>query len=281
VNEVAAPLLEVTDLKVHFALPHGIVRAVDGITFSVAKGATLGLVGESGSGKSTVARTIVGLNPPTDGSIVFDGDEIGGLSIPRGEIDGRVCALLERVGLDPSMRRRYPHEFSGGQRQRVGVARALAVDPELLLLDEPVSALDVSVQAQILNLLESLKGELGLSYLFIAHNLAVVRHVSDRVAVMYLGRIVEVADRDDLYAAPIHPYTQALLSAVPVPDPVVEATRRRIPLEGEIPSPTVEHAGCPFRSRCAHAFERCAIEVPRLVERAPGHAAACHLPERT
>jgi oligopeptide/dipeptide ABC transporter ATP-binding protein len=316
-----ASLLAVEGLKVHFALPHGIVRAVDGVSFDLPRGGTLGLVGESGSGKSTVARTVVGLNRPSAGSIRFDGAEIAGAShramaplrrriqmvfqdpyaslnprmtvasivgeplvihriVPAARVDERVCELLELVGLDPSMRRRYPHEFSGGQRQRVGVARALAVGPDLMLLDEPVSALDVSVQAQILNLLEDLKGRLGLSYLFIAHNLAVVRHVSDRVAVMYLGRIVEVADREALYAAPIHPYTEALLSAVPVPDPVVEATRRRIPLVGEIPSATIEHVGCPFRTRCPKAFERCAIEAPALIERSPGHAAACHLPER-
>ena len=315
----AQPLLSVRDLRVHFPLEGGTVRAVDGVSFDLPGGSTLGLVGESGSGKSTVARTVVGLNRPVAGSIRLAGHEIAGAAervlaplrrhvqmvfqdpyaslnprmtvasavaeplhihglVPAAGADAEVCRLLELVGLDPSMRRRYPHEFSGGQRQRIGIARALAVQPRLLLLDEPVSALDVSVQAQVLNLLEDLKARLGLTYLFIAHNLAVVRHVSDRVAVLYLGRIVEVASRDDLYAQPQHPYTQALLSAVPVPDPVVEATRRRIPLLGEIPSPTVEHPGCPFRSRCSRAEDRCAHEVPPLRELAPGHLAACHLP---
>ena len=195
------------------------------------------------------------------------------------ELDGRVCRIMELVGLDPSMRRRYPHEFSGGQRQRIGLARALALEPDVVLLDEPVSALDVSVQAQVLNLLEELKQRLGLTYLFIAHHLAVVRHMSDRVAVMYLGRIVELADRDAIYAMPLHPYTEALMSAVPVPDPVVEATRSRIRLDGEIPSPTEEIVGCAFRSRCPKAFGRCAEESPGLKEHAPGHWAACHLPD--
>ena len=195
----------------------------------------------------------------------------------RAALDRRVCELFETVGLDASLRRRYPHEFSGGQRQRIGLARALALEPDVLLLDEPVSALDVSVQAQVLNLLEDLRRRHGLTYLFIAHNLGVVRHVSDRVAVMYLGRIVETAPRDELFARPLHPYTAALLSAVPVPDPEAEARRRRIPLEGEIPSPTATIVGCPFRSRCAHAFDRCAVEAPALRERGPGRLAACHL----
>jgi oligopeptide transport system ATP-binding protein len=195
----------------------------------------------------------------------------------RAELDRRVCELFETVGLDASLRRRYPHEFSGGQRQRIGLARALALEPDVLLLDEPVSALDVSVQAQVLNLLEDLRRRHGLTYLFIAHNLGVVRHVSDRVAVMYLGRIVETGPRDDLFGRPLHPYTVALLSAVPVPDPALEARRRRIPLQGEIPSPTAVIEGCAFRSRCAHAFDRCSVEAPRLVEREPGRFAACHL----
>jgi oligopeptide/dipeptide ABC transporter ATP-binding protein len=197
----------------------------------------------------------------------------------RAESDRRVCELLSLVGLDPTMRRRYPHEFSGGQRQRIGLARALALEPDVLLLDEPVSALDVSVQAQVLNLLEDLRRRLGLPYLFIAHNLGVVRHVSDRIAVMYLGRIVETCARDDLFAGPLHPYAEALLSAVPVPDPEVEARRRRIPIEGEIPSPTTVPVGCPFRSRCPAAFDRCATEAPRLKEHRPGRWAACHRPE--
>jgi oligopeptide transport system ATP-binding protein len=315
------PLLEVKGLDVRFATKHGVVRAVDGVTFSLERGETLGLVGESGCGKSTTARAIVGLVPVTEGSVRFEGREIAGLSSramrsirprlqmvfqdpyasldPRmtvasivaeplavhgrakgsGERDREVSRLLETVGLDPSMRRRYPHEFSGGQRQRIGLARALALEPDLLLLDEPVSALDVSVQSQVLNLLEDLRLRLGLTYLFIAHNLGVVRHVSDRIAVMYLGRIVELAPRDDLFARPLHPYTEALLSAVPVPDPEVEARRRRIPLTGEIPSPTAVITGCPFRTRCPKAFDRCAVETPLLKEHEPGRVAACHLPE--
>lgn len=200
-------------------------------------------------------------------------------TVERADLDEKVCEIMELVGLDPSMRRRYPHEFSGGQRQRIGLARALALEPDVILLDEPVSALDVSVQAQVLNLLDDLKARLGLTYLFIAHHLAVVRHMSERVAVMYLGRIVELADRERLYAEPLHPYTEALMSAIPVPDPVVEADRKRIPIEGELPSSTATITGCPFRSRCPMAFERCAVEAPELVEYRPGQLAACHLPE--
>jgi oligopeptide/dipeptide ABC transporter ATP-binding protein len=221
------------------------------------------------------------LNPRmTVASIVSEPLKVHGAEHEGLTRDERVCEMLELVGLDPSMRRRYPHEFSGGQRQRIGLARALVLEPDVLLLDEPVSALDVSVQAQVLNLLEDLRRRLGLTYLFIAHNLGVVKHVSDRIAVMYLGRIVELAARDDLFARPIHPYTEALLSAVPVPDPEVEATRRRIPLPGEIPSATSLIEGCPIRSRCPKAFDRCAAEAPDLREHAPGHFAACHLPER-
>jgi oligopeptide transport system ATP-binding protein len=316
------PLLEVTDLRVHFPTSRGPVKAVDGVSFALRHGETLGLVGESGCGKSTTARAIVGLVPVTSGSVRFEGNEIAGLSArrfrplrprlqmvfqdpyaslnPRLRVDAivgeplvihgkgggaaardeRVRELLETVGLDPAMRRRYPHEFSGGQRQRIGLARALALEPDVVILDEPVSALDVSVQAQVLNLLEALRRRLGLTYLFIAHNLGVVRHVSDRVAVMYLGRIVELAPREDVFTRPLHPYTEALLSAVPVPDPEVEAKRQRIPIEGEIPSPTATIVGCPFRSRCPKAFDRCAVDDPALKEHAPGRWAACHLPER-
>jgi oligopeptide transport system ATP-binding protein len=311
-------ILSVQGLKVHFPTPRGTVRAVDGLDFALQPGETLGLVGESGCGKSTVARTIVGLVQPTAGKIVLNGQEIQGLDAhamrplraqlqmvfqdpyaslnPRMTIasiigepflvhegirdaDAQVCALMSQVGLDASMRRRYPHEFSGGQRQRIGLARALALSPEVILLDEPVSALDVSVQAQVMNLLDDLKREHGLTFLFIAHNLAVVRHMSDRVAVMYLGRIVELTTRDEIYEAPLHPYTEALLSAVPLPDPVAERTRERIRLVGEMPSPTATIVGCPFRSRCPKAFDRCATEAPALKEHRPGHWGACHLPE--
>ncbi len=218
------------------------------------------------------------LDPRMDvGAVVAEPLVVHGRAASRDALDERVCELFSTVGLDPALRRRYPHEFSGGQRQRIGLARALALEPDVLLLDEPVSALDVSVQAQVLNLLEDLRRRHGLTYLFIAHNLGVVRHVSDRIAVMYLGRIVELARRDDLFDRPVHPYTQALLSAVPVPDPVVEAKRRRIPVEGEIPSPTARIEGCAFRSRCSKAFDRCASETPLLTERTPGRFAACHL----
>ena len=313
-----APILSVEDLKVHFETPRGIVKAVDGVNFSIQPGETLGLVGESGCGKSTVARSIVGLVHTTAGTITLEGKQVQELSAAemrplraelqmvfqdpyaslnprmtvasiigepflihqgRRDVDPEVCELMRLVGLDASMRRRYPHEFSGGQRQRIGLARALALNPAVILLDEPVSALDVSVQSQVMNLLDDLKQRLGLTYLFIAHNLAVVRHMSDRVAVMYLGRIVEIAERNELYANPQHPYTQALLSAVPVPDPTVEATRERIRLTGELPSPTAEITGCPFRTRCAQAMDRCAVESPVLTEHSAGHAVSCHLLE--
>jgi peptide/nickel transport system ATP-binding protein/oligopeptide transport system ATP-binding protein len=299
-----------------FSRVRGWVRAVDGISFSVGHGETLGLVGESGCGKSTAGKTILRLIPATAGSVRLEGEEILALGRramhphrrhlqvifqdpyaslnprqPAGEIVGeplanygiahgrareqRVAALFERVGLRPEQMRKYPHEFSGGQRQRLGIARALAVGPKLIVCDEPVSALDVSVQAQVINLLVDLQAEFGLSYLFIAHDLAVVEHISHRVAVMYLGEIVELADRVALFRNPLHPYTEALLAAVPVPDP--ERPRKRVILSGEVPSPSNPPPGCRFHTRCPYVMERCRAEPPRLREVAPGHFAACHL----
>jgi len=317
---MSEPLLEVTGLKVHFPMPTGVVRAVDGVDLTIRPGETLGLVGESGCGKSTAARGITHLIRPTAGRVLFEGNDVSALDsrglratrqrmqmvfqdpyasldprmtvldivgepirnfrlARRSERRRRVRALLERVGLEPDYERRYPHEFSGGQRQRIGVARALAVEPTLILCDEPVSALDVSIAAQILNLLEDLQTEFHLAYLFISHDLAVVRHVSDRIAVMYLGRIVEIAPAARLYTEPLHPYTEALLSAVPIPDPEVEARRERIVLTGDVPSPDQEITGCPFRTRCPKALDRCAVEAPLLLEHRPDHSAACFLHE--
>ncbi|OQA28821.1 MAG: Oligopeptide transport ATP-binding protein OppF [Chloroflexi bacterium ADurb.Bin344] len=317
-------LLKVEDLYKHFPIRKGLfsgshekVHAVDGISFEIYKGETLGLVGESGCGKSTTGRTILQLYRPTSGSVFFEGEDLAKLKgealrkkrryvqmifqdpyaslNPRmtvGQIIGepmeihntykgaeqlrRVEELLELVGLNPAFINRYPHEFSGGQRQRIGVARALALQPKLIVCDEPISALDVSIQAQVVNLLEDLQEELGLTYLFIAHDLSMVRHISDRVAVMYLGVIVELADRNELYATPIHPYTKALLSAVPFPDPFIEETRKRIILEGDVPSPVNPPSGCRFRTRCQYAKEICAEEKPEFREVLPGHFAACH-----
>lgn len=332
----APPLVEVRDLAVHFPIvrPGGEffrrveqVRAVDGVSFSVHRGETLGLVGESGCGKSTTGRAVLQLSRPTGGEVIFDGQPIQSLWVRRGNRwvwDGRlrdlrrrmqmvfqdphaslnprmtveaivgeplrnfrlaagrdrrerVRELLETVGMDPRFMRRYPHEFSGGQRQRIGIARALALGPEFIVADEPISALDVSIQAQILNLLARLRQDLGLTMLFVAHDLAAVRHTSDRIAVMYLGRIVELASARGIVAAPLHPYTQALISAVPEPDPVVERSRRRIVLSGEVPSPIDPPSGCPFHTRCPLREDRCTREVPQLTEVAPGHAVACHL----
>ncbi|MGB6521464.1 MAG: dipeptide ABC transporter ATP-binding protein [Candidatus Cybelea sp.] len=317
-------LVEVKDLFKYFPIHAGLmsrhvadVRAVDGVSFRIEEGETLGLVGESGSGKTTIGRLLLRLLPATKGEIIFENRDV--LAMNRNEIrrlrrsiqiifqdpfaslnprmsigeiiaepvrihriatgkavEERVQELLSLVGLQPYHANRYPHEFSGGQRQRVGVARALAVDPRFIVCDEPVSALDVSIQAQIINLLEDLQKKLKLTYLFIAHDLSVVRHISTRVAVMYVGKIVELADRDALYEQPMHPYTQALLSAIPIPDPVLEKRRKRIVLTGDIPSPVSPPPGCRFHTRCPVAFERCKIEEPPLREYAPGHFAACH-----
>jgi peptide/nickel transport system ATP-binding protein/oligopeptide transport system ATP-binding protein len=322
------PLLEVEGLQKYFPVTRGIifqkqvgaVKAVDGLTFSVAKGETMGLVGETGCGKSTTGRLLTRLLEPSAGSIRFDGKDITHLSRgqmrplrkdiqiifqdPYGSLNPRhtigtivgapfrlqkvqtengvkkaVQDLLALVGLNPEHYNRYPHEFSGGQRQRVGIARALALRPKLIVCDEPVSALDVSIQAQVINLLEDLQNEFDLTYVFIAHDLSVVRHISDRVAVMYLGKIVEIGDRISLYEHPMHPYTHALLSAVPVPDPIRESKRERILLTGDVPSPLNPPPACRFHTRCWKAQAICKQVEPPLVQIQPGHNVACHFPE--
>ncbi len=321
-------LLRVEDLKMHFPIYRGVfqrkvgaVRAVDGVTFDIKRGETLGLVGESGCGKSTTGRTILQLYKPTDGKVHFEGtnlltlkDEemrqmrrkmqmifqdpyaslnprmtVGQLvgeplmvhNVATGtEIKERVDHLLEIVGLNPAFESRYPHEFSGGQRQRIGVARALALQPSFIICDEPISALDVSIQAQVVNLLEELQEQFNLTYLFIAHDLSMVKHISDRVAVMYLGVFMELASRDELYASPLHPYTQALLSAVPIPDPIADAKRQRTILEGDVPSPANPPSGCRFRTRCPIAEAQCADSRPEFREVKPGHFVACFFAER-
>jgi oligopeptide transport system ATP-binding protein len=298
----------------------GAVRAVDGVTFDIYKGETLGLVGESGSGKSTTGRVILQLEQATEGEVKFEdieltttkGNDLRSLR-PRMQMifqdphaslnprmtvasiigepltehnkdkgehrKARIEELLSLVGLQPKHANRYPHEFSGGQRQRIGIARAIALNPDFIVADEPIAALDVSIQAQVVNLLEDLQNALGLTYLFISHDLSMIRHIADRVAVMYLGKIMELADVDVLYNDPKHPYTKALLSAVPVPDPVIEAARQRVILEGDIPSPANPPPGCPFNTRCPVAQERCVAEVPEWRQLGPGHWVACHFAE--
>lgn len=321
-------LLKVDNLVKHFPITKGIfqkqvgaIRAVDGVSFDIRQGETLGLVGESGCGKSTTGRAILQLYRPTSGEVHFDGvdltkikgEQLRGMRrkmqmifqdpyaslnprmtvgeiigepllvhsvVSQAEVNDRVKQLLELVRLNPSFSTRYPHEFSGGQRQRIGIARSLALQPSLIVCDEPISALDVSIQAQIVNLLEELQAKFNLTYLFIAHDLSMVRHISDRVAVMYLGVIVEMTTRDELYNTPLHPYAQALLSAVPVPDPRVEATRKRTILEGDVPSPANPPSGCRFRTRCPIAQEVCAEQRPEFREVKPGHFVACFFAER-
>ncbi|WP_433313022.1 ABC transporter ATP-binding protein [Micromonospora sp. CA-269861] len=324
-------ILEVRDLVKHYPVTQGVVfkktvgqvKAVDGVSFGLRAGETLGVVGESGCGKSTLARVLMNLEKPTEGSVVYKGQDISTLSggalrrlrrqiqlvmqdpytslnprmtvgdllgepfeihpevAPKGSRRAKVRELLDLVGLNPEHINRYPHQFSGGQRQRIGIARALALRPEIIVCDEPVSALDVSIQAQVMNLLEQLQGEFGLSYVFIAHDLSVVRHLSDRVAVMYLGKIVEIGTEDEIYERPTHPYTQALLSAVPVPDPTQRNNKTIIRLTGDVPSPISPPSGCRFRTRCWKAQDVCAEQVPLLeIRRDSDHPSACHFAEK-
>jgi oligopeptide/dipeptide ABC transporter ATP-binding protein len=325
---MSEPILKLEGLKKHFNTTTGgafnkqkaILKAVDGIDLEVAPGETIGLVGESGCGKTTAGRTILKLYEPTEGKIIFEGEDISKFSPaqmkplrrqmqmifqdpfaslnprqtvgtivanmfeiqgikPAGGVENEVRALMERVGLNPEHINRYPHEFSGGQRQRIGVARAIALKPKLIVADEPVSALDVSIQAQVVNLLEDLQNEFKLSYIFVAHDLSVVQHISDRVVVMYLGKVMEQADKANLFAKPRHPYTKALLSAVPVADPIEGRKRERIMLQGDLPSPINPPSGCVFNTRCWKATDKCRTEVPQLLEIAPKHKVACHFPE--
>ena len=315
-------LLQVKDLKQYFPIKNGWfgtipLKAVDGVSFDIDAGETLGLVGESGCGKTTVGRTILHLYKPTSGEVIYNGRkitpqnvhefrkdmqivfqdpysslnprmtvsdivgeplDIHHLCATRKERDERIAELLNLVGLNSDHARRYAHEFSGGQRQRIGIARALAVNPKFIVCDEPVSALDVSIQAQVINTFEELQHKLGIAYLFIAHDLLVVQHISRRIAVMYLGRIVEIGPGDEIINNPQHPYTQSLISAIPIPDPDVAKTRHRSPLEGDVPSPLHMPTGCPFRTRCRFATEQCAKECPSLQETAPGHSIACWNP---
>lgn len=312
-------ILEVQNLKKYFPVKSGFkkltLKAVDGVSFTINRGETLGLVGESGCGKTTVGRTLLQLYKPTDGKVIFEGQEVTDKNInemrkkmqmvfqdpysslnprmtvediigepldvhklysSRSERREKILSLMELVGLNAEHATRYAHEFSGGQRQRIGIARALAVNPDFIVCDEPVSALDVSIQAQIINMFEELQAKLGLSYLFIAHDLLVVQHISKRIAVMYLGKLVEIGDADEVCNSPIHPYSISLLSAVPIPDPKLERSRQRIVLEGDVPSPLAMPEGCPFRTRCKYATEKCAKEMPPLTDRGNGHFAACH-----
>jgi oligopeptide/dipeptide ABC transporter, ATP-binding protein, C-terminal domain len=316
---MSEPLVKVHNLRKFFNLGGGnILKAVNEIDFSIAKGETVGVVGESGCGKSTAGRTILRLYEPTSGNVMFNGEDIyklkgaklkqlrrdmqmifqdpyaslnprmtitdvigealdiHGLAGSRAERKRKVEDLLDLVGLNPDHATRYPHEFSGGQRQRIGIARALAVDPKFIIADEPISALDVSIQAQVVNLMQDLQRKMGLTYLFIAHDLSMVKHISDRVAVMYLGKIVELAESSELYGSPAHPYTRALLSANPIPDPEIEATRERIVLAGDLPSPINPPAGCQFHTRCPMATDKCKTVEPKLVEVKKGHYASCH-----
>ncbi len=322
-------LLEVNNLKKYFPIRSGNifqknqmhVKAVDNVSFKLRKGETLGLVGESGCGKTTCGRTVLKIYDPTEGQIIYKGQDLAGLSkkemIPyrkhmqmifqdpyasldprmmvgdiisegmleynknmaKGEVKDKVCYLLDKVGLNREYINRYPHEFSGGQRQRIGIARALALDPEFIVCDEPISALDVSIQAQVINMLEELQEEMDLTYLFIAHDLCMVKHISTNIGVMYLGNMVEIGDADEVYNHPQHPYTQALLSAVPLPDPEVAKKRQRIVLEGDVPSPINVPKGCPFSGRCRYATERCKQEKPKFTELSENHSVACFLYE--
>ncbi len=319
------PIIEVRNLRKHFSMggqwmnkQHAVLKAVDGVSFTIGRGETLGLVGESGCGKTTCGRTIIRLYDPTGGEVVYDGVDITKLDKsalmpykrrmqmifqdPYASLDPRmICREIVAEGIDPAKKRdkayvrqlvddllmrvglnsehsnRFPHEFSGGQRQRIGIARTLAMNPEFIICDEPISALDVSIQAQIVNMLEDLQAERNLSYLFIAHDICMVKHISSRIGVMYLGKLVEVGPAHEVYSHPQHPYTKALISSVPVPDPKAYATRQRVILEGDVPSPMNMPSGCPFRKRCSYAMPVCVEQSPALLEGSPGHQVACHL----